>query len=66
MARIPLSHADQQSAVGLNVMSALSNHPQAAQAVGQLAMVSYMSPNLSPVHRELAYLAASRINHCHY
>ena len=34
--------------------------------MGRLAMVSYMSPNLTPVHRELAYLAASRINHCHY
>ena len=66
MARIPVAPEDQQSTVGLNVMSALSNHPQAAEAVGKLAMVSYMSPNLTPVHRELAYLAASRINHCHY
>ena len=66
MSRIPLAPADQQSAVGLNVMSALSNHPAAAQAVGQLAMVSYLSTNLNPVHRELAYLAASRLNTCHY
>jgi alkylhydroperoxidase family enzyme len=66
MARIPLAPRDQQSAVGLNVMSALSNHPAAAKAVGQLAMVSYLSPNLAPVHRELAYLAASRVNRCHY
>lgn len=66
MARIPVAPADQESAVGLNVMSALSNHPGAAQAVGQLAMVSYLSANLSPAHRELAYLASSRINHCHY
>jgi alkylhydroperoxidase family enzyme len=66
MARIPLAQPDQPSAVGLNVMSALSNHPEAAQAVGQLAMISYLSPNLTPVHRELAYLAASRLNSCHY
>lgn len=66
MARIPLTGSDQPSAVGLNVMSALSNHPEAAQAVGQLAMISYLSPNLTPVHRELAYLAASRLNSCHY
>ena len=66
MARIPLASADHVSAVGLNVMSALSNHPEAAKAVGQLAMVSYMSPNLTAVHRELAYLTASRLNSCHY
>ena len=66
MARIPVASFDQPSAVGLNVMSALANHPQAAQAVGQLAAVSYLSPNLSPTHRELAYLTASRHNHCHY
>ena len=66
MARIPVAPSDQPSAVGLNVMSALSNHPAAAQAVGQLAAVGYLSPNLTPVHRELAYLAASRVNSCHY
>ncbi|MGA7419036.1 MAG: carboxymuconolactone decarboxylase family protein [Acidimicrobiales bacterium] len=66
MARIPLGPLDPKSAVGLNVMRALANHPGAAQAVGQLAAVGYLSDNLTPTQRELAYLAASTINRCHY
>lgn len=65
MARIPLGD-DGESAVGLNVMRALSVHPGAAGAVGQLAAVGYLSPNLTPTQRELAYLAASTANRCHY
>lgn len=47
-------------------MRAISNHPGAAEAFGKLVMVSYLSPNLAPVQRELAYLAASTVNRCHY
>jgi hypothetical protein len=47
-------------------MRALANHPDAGRAIGQLSAVGYMSANLSPTQRELAYLAASTVNHCHY
>jgi alkylhydroperoxidase family enzyme len=52
--------------VAVNVMKALSNDPEVARAVGQLASVGYLSHALSPAQRELAYLAASAANHCHY
>jgi alkylhydroperoxidase family enzyme len=66
MARIPVGPPGEPSGVGLNVMAALANHPEAGQAIGQLAAVGYLSDNLSPTQRELAYLAASAANHCHY
>ena len=66
MARIPLGPPDEPSRVGLNIMRALANHPDAGRAIGQLSAVGYMSANLSPTQRELAYLAASTVNHCHY
>lgn len=75
MARIPLVSSGspdspdspgQGGRVVHNVMKALSNHPGAARAIGQLAAVGYMSENLSPIQRELAYLAASTVNRCHY
>lgn len=47
-------------------MEALANHPDAARAIGQLSAVGYLSDNLTPVQRELAYLAASTANRCHY
>ena len=66
MARIPIGSPDEPSRVGLNIMGALANHPEAGRAIGQLSMVGYLSDNLSPTQRELAYLAASTENHCHY
>jgi hypothetical protein len=66
MARIPIGPADEPSRVGLNIMGALANHPEAGRAIGQLSAVGYMSDNLSPTQRELAYLAASSANDCHY
>jgi alkylhydroperoxidase family enzyme len=52
--------------VGLNIMGALANHPEVGRAIGELSAVGYLSDNLSPTQRELAYLAASTTNHCHY
>ncbi len=66
MARIPLVPMEQPGGVVHNVMRALSNHPGAAQAIGQLAAAGYMSGNLTPTQRELAYLTASTVNRCHY
>jgi alkylhydroperoxidase family enzyme len=66
MARLPLGPDDGTSFVGRNVMRALSNHAEAAEAIGRLAAAGYLSEHLAPVHRELAYLAASTVNRCHY
>jgi alkylhydroperoxidase family enzyme len=66
MARIPLGSPEDPSGLAANVMKALGNHPEAAQAVGQLASVGYLSDALTPAQRELAYLAASSANRCHY
>jgi AhpD family alkylhydroperoxidase len=57
---------EQPAGVVHNVMRALSNHPGAAQAIGQLAAAGYLSTNLTPTQRELAYLTASTVNRCHY
>jgi alkylhydroperoxidase family enzyme len=53
------------SALGLpNVLRAMANHPVALR---EGAMVSYRPGSLiTPVQRELAYLTASVLNHCHY
>jgi alkylhydroperoxidase family enzyme len=66
VARIPLGPPGEPSGVAVNVFRALANHPGAAQAIGQLAMVGYLSTDLSAAQRELAYLAASTVNRCHY
>ena len=66
MARLPLGPADEPSFVGRNVMRALGNHAEAAEAIGKLAGAGYLSANLTPVQRELAYLTASTANLCHY
>jgi alkylhydroperoxidase family enzyme len=53
------------SALGLpNVLRAMANHPVALR---EGAMVAYRPGSLiTPVQRELAYLTASLLNHCHY
>jgi alkylhydroperoxidase family enzyme len=53
------------SALGLpNVLRAMANHPVALR---EGAMVAYRPGSLiTPVQRELAYLTASVLNHCHY
>ena len=47
-----------------NVTRAMANHPLALQAG---AGVSYRPQSrITPAQRELAYLTASVLNHCHY
>ena len=47
-----------------NVLRAMANHPVALR---EGAMVAYRPGSLiTPVQRELAYLTASVVNHCHY
>ena len=47
-----------------NVIRAMANHPDALQA----GFMAGYHPNsaITPLHRELAYLTASVLNHCHY
>jgi len=47
-----------------NVIRAMANHPD----VLQMGMMAGYHPSsvITPRHRELAYLTASVLNHCHY
>jgi len=47
-----------------NVIRAMANHPDALQ-LGFMAGY-HPSSVIAPLHRELAYLTASVLNHCHY
>ena len=79
MARVPLVEYEEASprvralyeALGnpervLNVTKLIANHPDFL--AGFVAMVQglYQHNTLAPRLRELAYLRASQINHCHY
>lgn len=77
MARIPL--VDPEDAHGRevlervsrgayqpNVYRAIANHPEALDAIGRFGSAVYFDNALTPAQRELAYLTASVVNHCHY
>ena len=49
-----------------NVYRAIANHPEALKAMSQFANVVYFANSMTPAQRELAYLAASVTNDCHY
>jgi alkylhydroperoxidase family enzyme len=50
----------------INVYRAMANQPDALAAVLSLGQAAYLGGSLEPGHRELAYLAASVANDCHY
>ena len=72
MARIPLvdpgagSGWDDFGGVHPNVFRAIANHPGAAEAFAGFGKFVYMDASITPAQRELAYLTASVVNHCHY
>lgn len=49
-----------------NVMKLFGNHDGINEAFVALAKSLYGESKLSPRYRELSYLRASQINHCHY
>jgi alkylhydroperoxidase family enzyme len=49
-----------------NVYRAIANHPEALRTMTAFGSVVYSRNSLSRGHRELAYLAASVANDCHY
>jgi alkylhydroperoxidase family enzyme len=49
-----------------NVMRAVANHPGALRLVATAADAFYAQGLLPPDRRELAYIAASHTNACHY
>lgn len=53
-------------AVEPNVYRAVTNHPEALQAMVQFGTVVYFQNSMTPAQRELAYLTASVTNDCHY
>jgi alkylhydroperoxidase family enzyme len=79
MARIPLVEANQASpavravfeklssygAIS-NVMRVFASNPLVFEGFERFLAALYGSPRISPRYRELAYLRASQINHCHY
>jgi alkylhydroperoxidase family enzyme len=82
MGRLPLvdpddPHADQRAAELLRIMraatgrdfavlQAVANHPEVLQGLAGFLSVAYANNSLTPGQRELAYLAASVVNDCHY
>jgi alkylhydroperoxidase family enzyme len=50
----------------VNVTSALANHPGIMKAFSSFARTVYSGNTLSPAERELAWLATSAVNDCHY
>ena len=50
----------------INVYSAMANHPPALEALLAFGNRVYSRNSLSPAQRELAYLATSVANDCHY
>jgi alkylhydroperoxidase family enzyme len=49
-----------------NVMKVFAQSPTALAGFVQMVKALYVTPRISPRHRELAYLRASQINACHY
>lgn len=80
MSRIPLVEPEQASpavqetykemeAIGfplLNVMKMFGNHAGINEGFLHFAKALYANETISTRYRELAYLRASQINHCHY
>jgi alkylhydroperoxidase family enzyme len=82
MGRLPLvdpddPDADQKAAELLRIMraatgrdfavlQAVANHPEVLQGLAGFLSVAYANNSLTPRQRELAYLAASVVNDCHY
>lgn len=82
MARIPLWHEDDPATppatrellrrVGgkrgriLNIYRAMANHPELLERFVDLLKPAYLSRDLPPAQRELAYLAATVANQCFY
>jgi alkylhydroperoxidase family enzyme len=44
----------------------VANHREVLQGLVGFLSVAYANNSLTPGHRELAYLAASVVNDCHY
>ena len=80
MARVPLVDPDSgdlspEARVALaqfsggfhpNVFRAVANHPRALEAFSAFGKFIYFDGELTAAERELAYLTASVVNHCHY
>jgi alkylhydroperoxidase family enzyme len=49
-----------------NVYRALANHPEVLEGLLSFGTAAYFENSLTPAQRELAYLAASVANECHY
>lgn len=52
--------------VNPNVMRAIANHPAALDGFLSFGNAVYFQSSLTQAQRELAYLTASVVNHCHY
>lgn len=52
--------------VNPHVIRAMANHPEALEGFLTLGNTVYLQNSITPAQRELAYLTASVINHCHY
>jgi alkylhydroperoxidase family enzyme len=50
----------------VNVIRALANHPALMEAFNAFGRVVYGANSLTPAERELAWLATSAVNDCHY
>lgn len=50
----------------VNVLRAMANHPQLLEAFNAISRVAYNANSLTPQQRELAWLATSYENRCHY
>ena len=50
----------------LNVSATLANHPELFEAFNQIGRLAYSANGLTPVQRELCWLACSFENRCHY
>jgi alkylhydroperoxidase family enzyme len=50
----------------VNVTRALANHPDLMKAFNLFGRVVYSGNSLTPAERELAWLATSAVNDCHY
>ena len=49
-----------------NVIRAIANSPEALEASAAMSAAGYLSGDVTPAERELAYLTASLVNNCHY
>jgi alkylhydroperoxidase family enzyme len=57
----------QRDEIGLwNVFKAMANHPQVLAATEAFAKVVYRENSLTAAEKEMAWLATSIVNRCHY